>query len=212
MIRKARWCVGAVLLMVIGAPAHAHPVAWQDSDQAENPPREMEVRSVTQRHRRGNLDHTGSRAHFISFDIQTFEDFDNSRLEYFETEHWALMIAFNLDDRRHFDRILYVDAEDDASGGQTLYGVMTGGRERSDPDDEGRWVPMERVLGYVQVSRPATDTVRVEFPESTLKRRGVDVFKWQVRTVWHDRDGSEQCGCVANSFDYAPRRMHRGHT
>ncbi|MDQ3982814.1 MAG: hypothetical protein M3271_09080 [Actinomycetota bacterium] len=213
MRTKIHMFLVVALAMTVMGPAAGHDATWEDQDQAEAPEREMEIRSVTQRHRSGTLDHTSSRAHFISFVIETFEDFENSRLDYFETEHWALMIGFNLDERGDLDRILYVDAEPDASDGYTLYGVMTGGRQRFDPDDEGRWVPMRRVLGYVRVERPSADAVSVEFPESTLKRGGVDTFRWQVRTVWRDKEGSEECQCTANSFDYAPSRgTHRGHT
>ena len=213
MRSKLHVFLAAVLVMTVIGPAAGHSARWEDRNQAEAPEREMEIRSVTQRHRNGTLDHTASRAHFTSFVIETFEDFENSRLDDFETEHWALMIGFDLDRHKDFDRILYVDAEPDASGGYSLYGVMTGGPQRSDPDDEGRWVPMRRVLGYVRVERPSANAVSIEFPESTLKKGGVDSFRWAVRTVWRDNEGSAECQCTANSFDYAPsRRLRRGHT
>ena len=208
-MRSRGFGVLAVVLaaMAWGQPAGSHPATWEDRDQTEDAQREMEIRSVEQTHR---SDRSGT---LISIDVQTFEDFDNSRLDDAEAEHFALMIAFNLDEKDDFDRLLYVDAEPDASGGYTLYGAMNGGSARYDPDDEGRWVPMRRMLGFVRVQRPATDVVRVSFPESTLKRGGLDGFRWQVRTVWHDRDGSEKCNCTNNSFDYAPfNRMRRGHT
>lgn len=213
MRSKIRIFLAVVLVMTLVGPAAGHGAKWEDQNQAEAPEREMEIRSVTQGHRSGTLDHTASRANFISFVVETFEDFGNSRLDDSETEHWALMIGFDLDRHKDFDRILYVGAEPDASGGHTLYGVMTGGRQRFDPDDEGRWVPMRRVLGYVRVGRPSADTVSVEFPESTLKKAGVGSFRWTVRTVWRDEEGSDECQCTANSFDYAPpRRPRRGHT
>ena len=209
MRSKIRIFLAVAVGVTLTGPASGHSAKWEDQDQAEAPEREMEIRSVTQSHSNATLDHTSSRAHFISFVIETFEDFENSRLDDFETEHWALMIGFNLDQHRDLDRILYVDAEPDASDGYTLYGVMTGGRQRFDPDDEGRWVPMRRVLGYVRVERPTPNAVSVEFPESTLKKPGVDSFRWAVRTVWRDKEGSDECQCTANSFDYAPSRgMH----
>jgi hypothetical protein len=171
----------------------------------------MEIRSVRQGHRAGELPLTDSSAHFITFDVQTFEDFDNARLDDGPAEHWTVMIAFNLDDRPDFDRMLLVDAEPDASGGHTLYGVMTRGPQRFDDEEAGPWLPMRHVAGYVRVSRPSPDSVRVQFPESTLKRGGVDRFAWQVRTVWRDDDTCT--GCVSYGFDFAPEDgMHTGHS
>lgn len=195
----------AALLVNASPNAAAHGVRWEDRNQTVTPEREMEIRSVVQRHRRE------SSGNFVSLTVQTFEEFDNSRLDADSSEHWALMVAFDVDDDDDYDRILYVDAVPDASGGYTLYGEMRCCKQQNDPEEDGSFALMPRSRGYVRVDRPATDKVRVTFPKSTLKR-GLDRFRWIVRTVWFDRDESEGCGCTTNSFDYAPRRhMKVGH-
>lgn len=204
-IAVALLLAGALLVNAVPR-AVAHGVRWEDRDQTVTPEREMEIRSVVQSHSRD------SGRDYVSLTVQTFEDFDNSRLDADSSEHWALMAAFDVDDDDDFDRILYVDAVPDASGGYTLYGEMRCCKQQYDPDDEGSWALMRQSRGFVRVDRPATDKVRVTFPESALKRGGLDRFRWMVRTVWFDRDGSEECGCTNNSFDYAPARMKVGHT
>ena len=212
MTLKTLVLFASVLVAALMSPAAAHRVTWSDPDQADAPEREMEIRSVTQRHSRHAFEDTAGRARLLIFDIRTYEDFENNRLEYWETEHWALLIAFNLDDRPDLDRIVYVDAERDAIGQDVLYGVVTGGPQRHDPTSEGIWVPMRRVLGYARVERPAPDVVRVSFPAKTLLRDGVDDFEWRVRTVWCEHEGSDE-ECTSASADYAPDdRMRQGHS
>ena len=198
--------LAATMTVYVAPSASAHGVRWEDRDQTVTPEREMEIRSIVQSHRQEFAND------YLSLTVQTFEDFDNSRLDSRKVEHFAVMVAFDVDSDDDFDRILYVDAEPDPSGSYTLYGEMRCCREGYDFDGEGRWVLMPRSRGFVRVDRPATDKVRVTFPESALKRKGVDRFRWTVRTVWYDRDGSQDCGCTNNSFDYAPARMKVGHT
>ena len=212
-MRRARFSIVALVLLtvVMAPPAGAHRTGWSDRDQAEDADREMEIRSVIQSHPRG-LKRTASAVRFVTFTIRTFEDFDNSRLDYWETEHWALMIGLSLDDRPDFDRMIHVDVDQDAVGDDALYGILTAGKQRFDAGDEGRWVPLRRVLGFVRVSRPATDTVRVSLPAAALRYSGLEKFRWMVRVAYRNRVDSESCGCTANSFDYAPpARMGAGH-
>ena len=200
-----------VVLAIVTAPAAAHRMRWRDPDQTDAPEREMEIRSVTQAHSGQRFENTGIRSDLVSFDVRTYEDFDNERLDYWETEHWALMIALHLDEDGTFDRMVHVAADLDATGAHAPYGVISAGPERYDPEEDGRWVALKRFRGYARVERPRADVVRVSVPESALRRDGLGRFDWQVRTVWCDEEPPED-GCGAVSADYAPsERMHQGH-
>lgn len=185
----------AFALFAIGPEAvKAHPVIVQDgaSDLGPNEELPLDIREVVQRHGA----YSGS--HQLSFKVRMEDPFGNSQLHMVEDEYYAVSIHLDIDRDDKFDRVLIVNTEVD-NGEHTPYAEMTS-------DVRGRWAAGGRSTGYAKISRPSTDSLKVQFPERLVRRKGVDRFRFALRAV-----SSPEPGIVV--FDYAPHsETVRGHS
>lgn len=184
--------------LLLAAPASSHGQTVSDEDEG----RIIDIESATQAH----PSQPGFRSHFVSFRIDTYQNFTNAELRPPEGDNEAVAIGVSTDDDARFERVLLVNVEEDAESesGFVPNAYVTAGKRQSDADPNP-YTPRRNFLGYAKVTRPTDDSIKVIVNERLLKKGGLDRFRWQLRFV------SSEPGHV--TFDYVPNsRLARGHT
>lgn len=140
----------------------------------------LDIATVTAGHARG---------HQLRYVITMEEPWSNSILtnEGARSEATGISLPLKLKRGEGVDAAIYVGLNDDGS----LYAEVFRSRSR----------------GYARVWRSNRRTVKLEFPERMLGR-GLDAYKWKVRTSFHDPDsadcGTDDDGSAITCFDDAP--------